>query len=880
MTSIKHYGMPRRSGRYPWGSGKDPYQSSRDFLGQVEMLKRKGQTEAEIARGLGVSVATLRARKSIAKTEARKAQISEAISLREKGLSTRAIAEKLDIPESTVRTLLKPAKQEKLDKSQNIASQLEKHVAKTGYLDVGEGVERFMGVSSTSLATSIAMLKDQGYNLHYVKVEQLGTGKMTTVKVLTKPGVEYSELLKNRDKIGSVASYSEDGGRTFLGIEKPVDISSKRISVRYAEDGGTDRDGVIEIRRGVEDLNMGSSRYAQVRIAVDGTHYLKGMCVYADDLPDGVDIRFNTNKSKTSGDIKDVLKTMKDDSDNPFGATTRQIHYTGKDGKQHLSALNIVNEEGDWDRWSRNLSSQMLSKQQPSLAKRQLGIAKDIRVEEFNDIMSLTNPAVKRKLLETFADSADSAAVHLKAAAMPRQRTQVILPVPELSDREIYAPNFANGTRVALIRHPHGGIFEIPDLVVNNKNPKAKSLLGNALDAVGINPKVAGQLSGADFDGDTVLVIPNDRGAIKTAPPLKALKGFDTRASYPGYEGMKRMTSRGTQMEMGLISNLITDMTIKGASQSEIARAVRHSMVVIDAEKHGLNYRQSYIDHGIAQLKEKYQGRATAGASTLISKASSTVRVEERRDRRASEGGYIDPETGKRIYVKTGATYTDKKGNVVPRLIKSKVMSEVDDARTISSGTLMEDIYADYANSMKALANRARKELLATSSTPYSPSAYRAYSEEVSSLKAKLNVALKNAPRERHAQVIANAVVKAKKQANPDITPDELKRLKTQALAEARARTGARKSEVMVDISPREWTAIQAGAISNNMLERILDNADLDKVRELATPRARVDISDAKKARIMSMISSGYTQGEIAETLGISASSVNKVVHE
>lgn len=30
---LEHYGMPRRSGRYPWGSGKEPFQSSRDFLG-------------------------------------------------------------------------------------------------------------------------------------------------------------------------------------------------------------------------------------------------------------------------------------------------------------------------------------------------------------------------------------------------------------------------------------------------------------------------------------------------------------------------------------------------------------------------------------------------------------------------------------------------------------------------------------------------------------------------------------------------------------------------------------------------------------------------------------------------------------------------------
>lgn len=40
------------------------------------------------------------------------------------------------------------------------------------------------------------------------------------------------------------------------------------------------------------------------------------------------------------------------------------------------------------------------------------------------------------------------------------------------------------------------------------------------------------------------------------------------------------------------------------------------------------------------------------------------------------------------------------------------------------------------------------------------------YSEEVKSLEAKLNLALSNAPRERQAQVMANATVAAKKKDN------------------------------------------------------------------------------------------------------------------
>ena len=38
---LQHYGMPKRSGRYPWGSGDDPYQhGSGDFLGRVDELRK------------------------------------------------------------------------------------------------------------------------------------------------------------------------------------------------------------------------------------------------------------------------------------------------------------------------------------------------------------------------------------------------------------------------------------------------------------------------------------------------------------------------------------------------------------------------------------------------------------------------------------------------------------------------------------------------------------------------------------------------------------------------------------------------------------------------------------------------------------------------
>src|SRR5690606_21658099 len=105
----------------------------------------------------------------------------------------------------------------------------------------------------------------------------------------------------------------------------------------------------------------------------------------------------------------------------------------------------------------------------------------------------------------------------------------------------------------------------------------------------------------------------------------------DSKREYPAYEGMPKMTAKQKQSEMGKVSNLITDMTIKGANTNEIARAVRHSMVVIDAEKHNLNYKQSAIDNGISQLKQKYQGGADKGASTLISRTTSEQRVPTRK---------------------------------------------------------------------------------------------------------------------------------------------------------------------------------------------------------------------------------------------------------
>lgn len=876
MSELMHYGTPRHSGRYPWGSGEDPYQSERDgsISAMAKELKDKGLTETEIAKALGMTTEKLRQEKSLEKAAQKEALRVEVVRLKDKGYSQTAIAERIGKNESYVRYLLEDNTKARNDITYNVANMLKDQVKEKKYLDVGTGTELYVGVSRTKFKTAVEALKNEGYVVNYLQVEQLGTGKKTSLMVLSEPGTTFSDAYKNRDNIKSISNYSEDGGRSFLGLEPIRSINSSKVFIRYGDQGGSDKDGVIELRRNVPELSLGEKAYAQVRIGVDDTHYLKGMALYSDDIPKGYDVVFNTNKpsSKTK---EQVMKAMKDDPDNPFGATVRQRHYIDKDGNSQLSAINIVNEEGDWSSWSKAISSQVLSKQRPDLAKKQLDLAYAERFDEYDSISKLENVVVKEKLLLAFADECDSASSHLKAAALPRQASHVLLPFPDMNENEVYAPNYRDGEKVVLIRYPHGGTFEIPELVVNNKAESPKKTIGLARDAIGIHPKVAQQLSGADFDGDTVLVIPNPKGAIKTSKPLKDLENFDPKLAYPSYPGMKVMSEKKKQNEMGRVSNLITDMTIQGASPDEIARAVKHSMVVIDAVKHELNYEQSYRDNGIADLKAKYQGSPKAGAATLISKAGAERRIPARKESRQFKYG-IDPETGKKVYEETGETYVNKKGKVVKKLQKTTGMEKEEDAYALSSGTVMESVYADYANKLKSLANQARKEAVNLTYPETDPTARKLYSNEVSSLNSKLNIALKNAPLERQAQIVANAVVKSKVRQNPEMENDQLKKIKGQALVEARLRVGAKKT--MVQITEKEWAAIQAKAISPSKLKSILDNTDMDVVKKYATPRATNELSSAQKARIKSMARSGYSQAEIADALGISTSTVNNVI--
>lgn len=896
MAYLEHYGTAHvgatpHSGRYPWGSGKEPYQDE-SWYSYVNELKSSGMTEKQIADYLGISTTTLRAYKSEAKNEERAAKAAQAIRLKEKGYSTNKVAQIMGLNESSVRALLQPSVMENTSINKATRDALIDAVNKYKYIDVSSGVEAYMGISRTRLNNAVKILKDEGYEVHYIQIEQLGTGYKTSIKVLCPPGTKYPDVANNPQDISLVTGkYSNDDGRTFLNVKPPVGIDPNRVGVRYAEEGGTNMDGVILVRPGIPDISLGESRYAQVRIKVGKDHYAKGMAMYSDDLPDGIDLLFNTNKETGTpmlGTDKNntVFKLLKEDQDNPFGATIkRQQEYLDSDGKMKLGVMNIVNEEGDWNEWRKAISSQVLSKQPVSLIKKQLNGTYEDKLTEFNEIMAVTNPAVKKKLLEGFADDCDSSAVHLKAKAFSRQASKVILPFENMAENEIYCPTLKDGENVVLIRYPHGGKFEIPELIVNNKFKEARKTLGDTIDAVGINHKVAERLSGADFDGDTVLVIPNASGAIKTAPSLSQLKGFEPKIMYKAYEGMPKVGGKkkdggdgfDTQVQMGKISNLITDMTLLGATRDELARAVRHSMVVIDAEKHNLNWQQSEKDNAIDELRIKYQGKPSGGASTLISRAKSPVYVEQRKQMYK-----IDPDTGKKIYQKTGESYVNKKtGKVVTKKTETTKMAEADDAFSLISkdgGTPQEVAYATYANKMKALGNQARKELLATPSQKRDPSAAKVYAEEVESLDRQLMIAERNRPLERQAQALANVVVKAKIKDNPGMSGEEKGRIKAQALASARNKVGASKTRIK--ISPREWKAIQAGAISNNKLVKIINNSDLDILKSLATPKSSTGLSSSQVARAKAMSSLGYTQAQIAEQLGVSTSTISKAIRE
>lgn len=978
--ALMHYGTKYHSGRYPYGSGEDPFQHEGDFLSRIERLKKEEgfrETADEVQKHFGMKLEEYRNEKYWAEFTRKEQNMVKAKNMRDKGMGPSAIGKELGVNESTVRGWLDPKSEVKMMAAKQTADFLKDQVAQKGMIDVGKDVERFinvgegaekgLGISRTRLDQALYALESEGYVVYKSNVPQPNNpGKYTLNMTLCPPGTPYSEVY-NRDKIHTIEDFKYQEG--IDGFKKkftyPSSLDSSRLKVLLADDIGTDgrpskeKDGIIELRRGVEDLDLKGDRYSQVRILVDGTHYLKGMAVYSDNMPDGIDVVFNTSKT----DMSKTLKPIKEGQENPFGATIKDADDGGqywykdsKTGEEKLGLINKKTAEGDWSEWADTLPSQFLSKQSKKLAERQLALAANERYAEFDSIMAIDNPTIKKHFLQSFADDCDGAAVNLKAAALPGQKYHVIVPMNNQKDNEIYAPDYKDGTKLALVRYPHGGIFEIPVLTVNNKNAMAKKMLGSdTTDVVGITSKVAEQLSGADFDGDTVMCIPTDYGKIRIdrSDPLKGLVGFDNKVEYgtekreDGYYnkfGEKVQIMARTDMEMGKISNLITDMTLSGgATDEEMTRAIKHSMVVIDAEKHKLDYKRSEVENNIAQLKSKYQRTLQpdgsikeGGASTIISKAKGVEYVPKRRGQ-----ARIDPETGKLTYLeampsdlyyvnktwdkKTGITtirtadgkkitynskdpaerekyepvgkydkatgkmvFTNRAGDITyeteTRTQKSTKMMETDDARTLVSAAQhpMELIYANYANNMKALANTARKEMLATGNLKYDSNAKKVYQEEVDSLMARLNEAEKNSVRERQAMRLTNADVKdqiAKAEASGnEMSAKDIRKANQQALTKYRQQVGSvSRRERSLKISDREWEAIQAGAITENKLKRILANADVDELRQRATPRDSRAISSAQSNRIKNLNATGkYTIAEIADQLGLSTSTVKK----
>ena len=982
------------SGRMPLGSGKVPYQRYTDYWSSYKRLEAQHYTPSEIAEKLGVfnrygkpDAQKAKNLMSIATAEKRALNISSAVKLYNQGLNKSEIARRLGTNESTIRKWLEEDQLAKTTRIQQNAELLKSIVDENKYVDIGPGVASILGITDSSLSTAVTYLETLGYSKHFIRVDNTG-GYKTEISVLVPPGVTYSELSDHRFDIVYPTQESRaidpDGNVISIGLKyHPTAIDPSRVYIRYPEEGGSAKDGLIEIRPGCEDLDLGNSIYAQVRINVGDTHYLKGMCRYDDNIPEGYDIVFNTSKDSSKGfyGVVKELKTIGDSSDidwsNPFGTAVTQKEYIDSNGEQKVNALNIVREMGEWEtKWKNSIASQMWAKQAPSLAKRQLDLDSEKRHAEYEEICNLTNPTVKRYLLDAFQSKCDSAAEELKAAPFPGQRWRVLMPGPDLKDDEVYAPTYPDGTKVALVRYPHEGTFAIPILTVRNTgSPEEKNLKG-APDAIAINATNLKRLSGADTDGDAVCVIPlSDQVRIRSTKPLKALEDFDPHTEYAGYEGMPILSDQRKNLEMGKTTNLIMDMHIKSADpETEIGPVARHSMVVIDCIKHKLNFAASEKDHHIEDLKKQWQdtGDGHTGASTIITKAKSPQEVPLRKDwvlskSSVDENGdkiYSYPsdeskstytkgklkavlndgtsvslktegETGQQYYLTDDLTTgkkkkvyvtdsdlsrkqeevfvnTDKEGKqyytktdeatgkkvrqyiteddfvstpkTVGRTTKSTKMAEAKDAYELTTGGSkdnvvypIEAVAADYANDMKDLARSARKEWVNTGLLSYDKTAAQTYKAEVDSLNSKLTVVQQHSPVERQALLHANRIVSIVKSENPYLTKEEESKLRGQKLQEARHYFGEKTS---IEITPNEWEAIQAGAISDSKLMKILENTDIDTVRQYATPRVTKSTTSTQQALILNMARSHYSPAEIASVTGASSSTVYNVLKE
>ena len=323
---LMHYGKSkmdgapgRGSGRYPLGSGEDPNQHRGDLISRVQELRRQGMSEKDIAEAVGYSSTTqLRTAYSNAVNERRATQISSARAMLADGKTQAQVARELGINESTLRSLLNERSEARTNAAKETADFLRAQIEAKGMIDVGTGVELELGVSREKLNQALATLEAEGYVVYGGGVPQVtNPGKQTNIKVICPPGTEHKEIY-DFENVHTVTDYKmrvdEDGSEHFdKGFEYPASMDSSRMMVRFRDDvapdghTGVEKDGTVEIRRGVDDLSLGESHYAQVRILVDGDKYIKGMAIYSDDMPDGVDVVFNTNKTRDQADKGAIL---------------------------------------------------------------------------------------------------------------------------------------------------------------------------------------------------------------------------------------------------------------------------------------------------------------------------------------------------------------------------------------------------------------------------------------------------------------------------------------------------------------------------------------------------------------------------------------------
>ena len=240
--AIAHYGVKRRSGRYPWGSGENPYQHSADFLARVESLASEGKAEKDIAKELGMTTTDLRMQVRVAKHERRALEADRARSLREDGLSLQEIANKMGYTnDSSIRSLLNENTAENKNRANVTAETIAKELETKNMIDVGAGVEKELGVTDSTLKEALFILETKGYQVYGIGLQQTTNPKQQTITtIVAKDGFDQKYAYNHTEEIASLRDYhSKDGGLSFKKTQYPASVDSKRVMIQYGDQGGS-----------------------------------------------------------------------------------------------------------------------------------------------------------------------------------------------------------------------------------------------------------------------------------------------------------------------------------------------------------------------------------------------------------------------------------------------------------------------------------------------------------------------------------------------------------------------------------------------------------------------------------------------------------------